>query len=397
MNDKENRSQDKGGSVLDWALHYHKRGWSIIPIKAGTKEPCCRWKTYQKQRPDLATLRRWFRVEDGRGIAVVCGEVSGGVVVRDFDVMEGYRQWASEHPDLAETLPTVATARGRHVYFRAPDDENIVHLEDGELRGAGYCLLPPSPHPAGPRYRWLIDLPEGELPIIDPRAAGLLTDVTERTQRTQEHPRVLRSTESTEAMVGDPIASDGDPLSDPDVLQTVHATIPQGIGSRHRQVFELARALKAIPHLADADPGRFAPVVRRWHTLGRQRGVVGTESWEESLIDFLQSWPRIKYPKGTDPMSTIFARARAAELPAVAEKYESEGIRLLVRLCAELQTASGKNPFFLATRTAGRLLGVQHVRAWRWLWLLAHDGIIAEVEKGAHATRRASRWRYLGG
>jgi hypothetical protein len=71
-------------------------------------------------------------------------------------------------------------------------------------------------------------------------------------------------------------------------------------------------------------------------------------------------------------------------------------LRPLCFSCRELQRASGDKPFFLACRTAGSLLGVKHVTAWRWMVLLTHDKIVTEVEKGDCAHRRASRYRYLG-
>ncbi len=40
-------------SLLDRAMEYHRRGWSIIPIKPGTEKPACRsWKPFQDERPD---------------------------------------------------------------------------------------------------------------------------------------------------------------------------------------------------------------------------------------------------------------------------------------------------------------------------------------------------------
>ena len=93
-------------------------------------------------------------------------------------------------------------------------------------------------------------------------------------------------------------------------------------------------------------------------------------------------------------MATIFSRAQNA-IPPAAQKYEQSGLRVLVAICRELQRAAGTNPFFLGCRTAGRLLGVDHTTAWRWLWLLKQDGILHVVEKGDHAKRRASRYRYL--
>ena len=166
--------QAGGASILEIALEYCRRGWSIIPIKPGTKKPTCTWAKYQAKRANESQLTEWFGNGQDVGLAVVFGPVSGGLVCRDFDTMEGYECWAADHPGLAKTLPTVATARGRHVYCHA-NHRGIKKLDDGELRGAGYCLLPPSRHPDGPEYRWLIPLPDRPLPLIeDVQAAGFL-------------------------------------------------------------------------------------------------------------------------------------------------------------------------------------------------------------------------------
>ena len=48
-------------------------------------------------------------------------------------------------------------------------------------------------------------------------------------------------------------------------------SLPSGVGKRNRQVFELARVLKAIPALADMPVDAIdtlEPYVRRWHNLG---------------------------------------------------------------------------------------------------------------------------------
>ena len=95
-------------------------------------------------------------------------------------------------------------------------------------------------------------------------------------------------------------------------------------------------------------------------------------------------------------MTKVFELAKQAATPQSALRYEQDGLRLLVALCRELQRTSGDKTFFLACRTAGDLLGVAHVTAWRWLILLTHDKIVAEVEKGDRAHRRASRYRYQG-
>jgi hypothetical protein len=117
-------------------------------------------------------------------------------------------------------------------------------------------------------------------------------------------------------------------------------------------------------------------------------------STSETRIDFLKAWPRVKFPKGKEPMSDIVSRARLAPLLPEAAGYEQEGLRFLVALCRELQRSAGDGAFYLSCRTAGRLLGVDHTTANRWMFLLVQDGILEPVAIGSTATWRASRFRY---
>jgi hypothetical protein len=411
---EEDRRQ--GPPLLQAALAYLERGWSIIPIKPGSKKSACLWKPFQTLAANKNRLRTWFAAGKYTGLAVILGKVSGGLVCRDFDTMESYNAWALAHPDLAATLPTVATARGRHVYFVA-DHLGFQDFGDGEYRGDGhYCLLPPSRHPDGATYKWLIPLPAGPLPrVADVCAAGLLnggrvtesTESTERNERDREDREDTDGQKSTEDYRSNGVEGDSAPMAraktpptsvpiDPDVDQVILEALPTSIGRRNRQVFELARALKGIPRLADAPVDTLEPMVRRWHHCGVARGVIGTEPFEETRLDFLLAWPKVKFPKGAEPMVAVFERAKAGPIPRAAEKYDQPALRLLAALCRELQVASGDKPFYLSCETARRLLGAPYpMYAWRWLWLLVHDGIIAEVEKGDRGKRRASRYRYL--
>lgn len=372
------------------ALTYAARGWSIIPIRHRGdkgKQPALRsWSQYQTTRPNEGMLRRWFG--GGRkldGLAVVLGPASGGLTCRDFDEQGAYERWASAHPDLAGSLPTVRTGRGFHVYFRS-DATRITCFDDGELRGAGYCLLPPSRHPSGAIYEWVVPLPDGELPFIDPIAAGLACG-TER-QRGQRH----RGHGDTEAIgSGGGAGKAAAPECDADAIErAIRTTLPRKAGQRNRAVFALARALKAIPALADADTSALRDTVRRWHE--QVLPVIDTKDFDETWADFTYAWPRVRFPAGTSPMETALKNADAATLPAgLANVYDSPVTHRLVKLCRELQRMSGADPFFLSSRTAGELLSVNHRTVWRRLGMLEADGVLSVVKRGTRG--RATRFR----
>lgn len=385
--------------MIEEAQKYAALDWSIIPIRPGTKLPACRtWKDYQTRRPDDETLRRWFAKRSG--LAVICGPISGGLMVRDFDDLEAYSRWQGSRPALAETLPTVETARGRHVYFRAALDElqslsgketTILPLGDGELRAGGYCLLPPSVHPSGHSYRWLIQL-SGQPPLLALADTGFMRATESHRERQRRRRNTEEDRDNGSHRVGEACQASHRPSGDA-IERTILESLPRQQGQRNKQVFELARALKAVASLADADAKDLKHLVQQWHTLARP--VIGTQPFEETWIDFLRAWPRVRFPKGAEPMAAILERALTEVLPHEARDFEQTELQILVGLCRELQRAAGSGPFYLSARTAGKLLEVDHTTAWRWLFLLQSEGLLSVVTKGTQAGK-ATRYRYNG-
>ena len=392
---------------LDAALEYRRLGWSIIPMRLAEKKPAVRWKRYQSASAGESTVRRWFCPGSTHGIAVVFGQASGGLASRDFDSMTAYEDWKTSQPDLAASLPTVETRRGRHVYCRTepdhvreirarlgkPDGTGAINCLDGELRaGVGcYSVVPPSKHPSGAAYRWLNPLVE--LPTLNLVESGFII-LTGDTEKTEEYRGTQRNTEAIEG-VSECVCERGGSREVPwneEIEQAIIETLPTRRGMRNNNVFELARTLKAIPQLADAPRTALRPYVQFWHQLALP--VIGTKPFEETWIDFLKGWPRVKFPKGSDPMAEALANAVAAKLPEAAVVYEQEQLRLLVSLCRELQRVSGDSPFFLSCRVAERLLGVHFKTANRWLFLLVQENVLELVTQGDASSMLASRYRY---
>jgi hypothetical protein len=176
--------------------------------------------------------------------------------------------------------------------------------------------------------------------------------------------------------------------------KAIVVTLPTAPGHRHRQVFEFARALKAVPSLADADGAELRGYVEEWHRKALPH--ISTLDFTETWADFLVAWPKVQFPRGAEPMAAVFERACSAGIPAVADRYERHELHQLVAICRELQRAAGDGPFYLSCRTAGALIGVEPMTANRWLIVLVADRVLELVKKGGPSTRKANRYRYRG-
>jgi hypothetical protein len=267
----------------------------------------------------------------------------------------------------------------------------LFKMPDGELRGnGGYVLLPPSRHHTGPVYSWLVHLPDGELPTIDPERVGLLTEKTER-QRMRRSQRGQRNRE-TETL--HPPSLPSLTAQDERIQRAILQTLPDEHGHRNRIIFGFLRRLKALPELADQPVQAIKPLVQAWHLAALP--TIGTKDFDTTWADVVYGWPRVKYPWGTGPLASIIETAESMSAPKCAEHYTNPTARLLVSMCAEMQRLEGTRPFYLAVRTAGDALEIDRTTAGKLLGMLAADGIIVEVVKGTQK-KGATRWKYIGG
>ena len=385
--------------LLNEALEYARRGWCIIPVIAKKPPTGLRWKEFQTTRPTESVLRRLFESPTITGLAVLLGPASGGLAVRDFDRMEAFDKWAASYSRFAAKLPTVGTSRGRHVYCQGP--EGFHDFGDGEYRATAghYVVLPPSLHASGKQYEWLIPLPAGPLPEIDPVKAGLLPLETERTEKTERPEsngadrasRADREKQRTTEAIGD---ATGGAVCDPAVQDAIASTLPSREGERNRRLFDLARKLKAIPALASAEPPLLRPIVKEWHRQALP--AIQTKEFLDTWTDFVMAWPRVKFPAGQGTIELAFQEAVSSKPDDhVAALYDDPRILALACLCRTLQKRAGNADFYIDCRTAGRLLAVPHTTAWRWLTVLCADGVLKAGPKGSQATRKASRFRYV--
>jgi hypothetical protein len=185
-------------------------GICVIPVGPGKRPALKSWREFQKRLPTLDELHEWFAVErDDRGLAVVCGEVSGNLEMLELEgtalaegILEEFEGYLAE-AGLLETWQrmcqgnsTRSPSGGLHVLFRcdevagntklaarpATDEELAAEPEYKirvliETRGeGGYVVAAPSPggcHPSGKPWTGLFGGPRTTVTISAAERDGI--------------------------------------------------------------------------------------------------------------------------------------------------------------------------------------------------------------------------------
>jgi hypothetical protein len=158
-------------ALLEAALDYAARGWPVLPVKPRGKDPLTR-NGVKDATTNERTILHWFASRyPEANIAVATG--APGPQALDVDDPSAVPQDIAQAFDAA---PHTASARGGAAFFAGTDAGTIV-LGYGELRGRGsYQLVPPSVHPSGYLYTWLV---EPRSRVLSPVPSGLQRDRTE--------------------------------------------------------------------------------------------------------------------------------------------------------------------------------------------------------------------------
>lgn len=149
--------------ILQWAKQYARYGLSVIPVFYGEKKPLVSWQAYQRRKATESELHEWFGNSLPRNIGIVCGHVSGNIVVLDFDKPEAYQRFFGVTAKLESETPVVRTCRGLHVWLRTTNTVRSYVLSDLSLDVIGeskFVLAPPSRHPSGITYEFVNDIRE---------------------------------------------------------------------------------------------------------------------------------------------------------------------------------------------------------------------------------------------
>jgi len=156
---------------------------NIIPLKPNSKQPLIRWKEYQKKRYE-------GDFPEGCNFAVICGEVSGNLVVVDFDDRRLYEAFFSD----IETLVIESQSGGTHLYFYATKPLRKIPKFKGypiDVQAEGsYVVIPPSTL-EGREWRVLKDAEIVQADVLALLEERLPVPAEELTEESEEEKRNL--------------------------------------------------------------------------------------------------------------------------------------------------------------------------------------------------------------
>lgn len=181
--------------MLEAALQYTRRGWSVIAVHSirdgactcgkidcasPAKHPIGGWKGRQRSRATEAEIESQWQRTPWANVGIVTGEISG-LLVLDIDDIAKLDQAADVRAAVLSIITPVAiTGReggGVHIYFRHPGGQlgNFAkHVEGMDGRGdGGFVVAPPSIHASGKQYRWASEAYDGTTALAETPEAVL--------------------------------------------------------------------------------------------------------------------------------------------------------------------------------------------------------------------------------
>jgi len=196
--------------IKDKAKEYLKAQLSVIPTKEDKLPALPTWKPYQSQRIKEDEVEALFTGANVKGLAIICGAISGGLEVIDVDtkhdttgsLWEELRGLIEDNlPELYSRLVIAQTkSGGYHIYYRCSSIAGNLKLSTKknkevliETRGeGGYVIAPPTP-----KYAYTQGEP-GNIPTITPEDREILFSIAKSFNELEEiKPKVNTTTSTT--------------------------------------------------------------------------------------------------------------------------------------------------------------------------------------------------------
>lgn len=154
----------KSQAMVNYAIRYAKLGLKVFPLKEKGKSPVFKG-SFQKATTDIIQIKKWWSKNPNYNIGIATGN---GLLVLDLDINDekGYngisalKEWEGVNGSLPKSWTVNTGSGGKHIYFKVNKTlkNTVKTLLDGvDTRcDGGYIIAPPSIHPNGNRYKWLV-------------------------------------------------------------------------------------------------------------------------------------------------------------------------------------------------------------------------------------------------
>lgn len=188
-------------SLIKNAKEYLSYQLSVIPIKEGKRPALSSWTPYQTARLKEEEVEGLFSGANVKGLAIICGAISGNLEVIDVDtkhdttgrLWEEFKKLIEDNqPELYSSLVIAQTkSGGYHIYYRCDQIEGNLKLATKqnkevliETRGeGGYVIAPPSQG-----YSYIQGAPDN-IPTISPQQRNVLFSIAKSFNELQEEER----------------------------------------------------------------------------------------------------------------------------------------------------------------------------------------------------------------
>lgn len=188
--------------ITSFLTKYVEYGWHLLPLNG--KKPLLA-HGFKDASNEFAQILRWR--EEFPGCNWGIATAASGLIVLDIDAQrDGYETWdflreLSGWPSIQ--TPTVLTGSGgQHLYF----NQNGLHVKSGnDLIGngidikasSGYIVVPPSIHPNGTPYEWILSPEEIGLDPFPDWLMHIIQDVDKPHVKSQNDGKILSGTRNS--------------------------------------------------------------------------------------------------------------------------------------------------------------------------------------------------------
>lgn len=176
--------------IAEIAIGYARRGWSVFPLKPGSKEPYPGTQGFKDASNNEHTIRLLFQGKPDANIGIATGSASG-IWVLDVDKKSGGVETLTDliekNGPLPQTLGVHTPTGGFHFYFtydpKRPKRSRANIAPGLDIRAdGGYIVAPPSVHPNGGKYLWAHEAGDAEASQEPTEAAAWLETIANRTR-----------------------------------------------------------------------------------------------------------------------------------------------------------------------------------------------------------------------